>query len=307
MGVIVAEMDLNLLRVLDVLLQESSVTAAAQRLGTSPPAVSRSLSRLRRLTGDPLLVRAGQGLVPTQRAVEIRDTLHSLLGQADELLRAGIDFDPSTVDRTFTVQVAELFLTGLAVPLLESLRAQAPGIDVVFLPDALEGTTALRNGDVDVELGVLNHLDPETRHRPLATMSLLGVARKAHPLFDRPIDAERFAAAAHIGISRRGKRRGPIDDALARRGLSRRVAVTVPSYTSAMLLARSTDLVTLIAPGWLAGLTAELGLRTFALPVEVPAVDIGLAWHPRNDADPAHRWFRQQLAESWSQSTEVAI
>lgn len=295
-------MDLNLLRVLDALLQESSVTAAAQRLGTSPPSVSRSLSRLRRLSGDPLLVRAGQGLVLTGRAAEIRDPLHTLLGQADQILRPGMEFDPSGIERTFTVQVSELFLTSVAVPLLDTLQREAPGINVIFLPEALEGSQALRAGDIDVELGVLSHLDPETRRRSLIATSMLGVARDTNPLFDAPIDAERFACAAHIGISRLAKIRGPIDDALAELGLRRRVAVVVPSHTSAMLLARSTDLVALTAPVWVASITPNFGLKTFPIPLELPTVELGLAWHPRNHADPAHRWFRQRLSETFIES-----
>jgi DNA-binding transcriptional LysR family regulator len=291
--------DLNLLRVLDALLQESSVTLAAERLGTSAPAVSRSLARLRRLTGDPLLVRAGQGLVPTQRAVEIRDTLSALLRQADQLLRPGVEFDPAGLRRTFTIQASELFVTGLAVPLLESLKRDAPGTNVVFLPEAMEGTDALRRGEVDVELGVLQHNAPEVRNEPVLQTHMLGVARADHPIFEAPIDAARFAACDHVGISRRGKQRGPIDDALAKRGLHRRVAVVVPSHTSAMLLVRSTDLIALTAADWLAAATADLGLRTFAIPLDLPPVDVGIAWHPRNDNDPAHRWFRRRLASTF--------
>ncbi|WP_051021399.1 LysR family transcriptional regulator [Nocardia araoensis] len=298
-------MDLNLLRVLDVLLQENSVTVAAERLGTSPPAVSRSLSTLRRVTGDPLLVRAGQGMVPTQRAIEIRDTLSALLRQADQILRPGVEFDPRDLRRTFAVQAADLFLTGWAVPLLERLRRCAPGIDVVFVPESTEGTAALRRGDVDVELGVLQHLDPESRAETLLTMPVIGVAGEGNPLFDAPIDAARFAAADHIGVSRRGKLRGPIDDALARLGLDRRVAVVVPSHTSAILLARSTDLVALTAANWLSALATDLGLRTFPIPLELPLVEIGIAWHPRNDNDPAHRWFRSQLSAIVLQSRLV--
>ncbi|MCV7357664.1 LysR family transcriptional regulator [Mycolicibacterium fluoranthenivorans] len=299
-------MDLNLLRVLDTLLQESSVTAAAERLGTSPPAVSRSLSRLRRITGDQLLVRAGQALVPTPRALAIRDTLHTLLGQADQLLRPGGEFDPTTISETFTVQVSDLFLTSVADPLLETLQREAPGVNVIFLPETLEGTTALRRGDVDVELGVLSHLDPETRHQTLAETTLLGVARATNPLFDGPIGAARFAGAAHIGISRLGKRRGPIDDALTRLGLHRRVAVVVPSHTSAMLLARSTDLVALTAPVWSDTIVAELGLATFPIPLDLLPMTIGVAWHPRNDIDPAHRWFRTQLSRAFIQAQQTS-
>ncbi|GAA2894589.1 LysR family transcriptional regulator [Streptomyces mexicanus] len=289
-------MDLNLLRVLDALLQENSVTRAAERLGTSPAAVSRSLARLRRAVGDPLLVRAGQGLVPTPRALELRDEVGALLRGCDNVLRPGAGFDPVHLRRTFTVQAAELLVVGLAGTLTERIRTEAPHVDVVFLPEAVEGGPALRQGWVDVELGVLGHLDPEIRTRRLTRVPLVGVARSGHPLFDGRIDARRFAAADHIGISRQGRRLGPIDRALDRQGLRRRIAVVVPSHTSAMLLARDTDLVALTVADWLPDTVRALGLRTFPIPLDLEPLDIGMAWHPRNSSDPGHRWFRDHLA-----------
>ncbi|MEV4441272.1 LysR family transcriptional regulator [Streptomyces sp. NPDC049577] len=290
-------MDLNLLRALDALLQENSVTRAAERLGTSPAAVSRTLARLRRAVGDPLLVRAGQGMVPTPRAVELRDEVSALLRSCDEVLRPGAGFDPVHLRRTFTVQAADVLLVGLAGALIERIHAQAPAVDVVFLPEAVEGGPALRQGWVDVELGVLGHLDPEIRTRPLIRGTVVGIARSGHPLFNGRIDARRFAAADHIGISRLGKRLGPIDSALAERGLRRRIAAVVPSHTSAMLLARDTDLVAITLADWLPGTVSALGLRTFPVPLDLPPLDLGMAWHPRNSADPGHRWFRDLLAD----------
>ncbi|GCD44519.1 LysR family transcriptional regulator [Streptomyces paromomycinus] len=289
-------MDLNLLRVLDALLQENSVTRAAGRLGTSPAAVSRTLARLRRAVGDPLLVRAGQGLVPTPRAVELRDEVADLLRGCDNVLRPGAGFDAVHLQRTFAVQATDLMLSGLAGILTERIHQEAPNVDVVFLPEAAEGGPALRQGSVDVELGVLGPLDPEIRTQPLTRMTVAGVARSGHPLFAGRIDARRFAAAGHIGISRHGERLGPIDSALAERGLRRRIAVVVPSHTSAMILARDTDLVALTLADWLPGTITALGLRTFPIPLDLPAIDFGMAWHPRNSADPGHRWFREHLA-----------
>ncbi|MFJ2821537.1 LysR family transcriptional regulator [Streptomyces toxytricini] len=289
-------MDLNLLRVLDALLQEHSVTRAAERLGSSPAAVSRALARLRRTVGDPLLVRAGQGLVPTPRAVELREEVGALLRSCDRVLRPGAGFDAAHLQRTFTVQAAELLLVGVAGSLTERIHAEAPQVDVVFLPEAVEGGPGLRQGRVDVELGVLGHLDPEIQTRPLTRMPLVGIARSGHPLFDGPIDARRFAAADHIGISRLGKRLGPIDSALAELGLRRRTAVVVPSHTSAMMLARDTDLVALSVAGWLPDTVAALGLRTFPVPLDLEPLHLGMAWHPRNATDPGHRWFRDHVA-----------
>ncbi|MFB7905727.1 LysR family transcriptional regulator [Kitasatospora sp. NPDC056076] len=289
-------MDLNLLRALDALLQENSVTRAAERLGTSPAAASRMLARLRRAVGDPLLVRAGQGLVPTPRALELREEVAELLRGCDNVLRPGAGFDPVHLERTFTVQSTDAVLVRAAGRLAGRIRAEAPGVDVLFLPESLEGGPGLRQGRVDVEVGVLGQLDPEIRTRPLVTAPVAGVARAGHPLFDGRITARRFAAADHIGVSRRGKRLGPIDAALAERGLRRRVAVVVPSHTAAMLLARDSDLVTLGAADWLPEAFEALGLRTFPIPLELPPLELGMAWHPRNSADPDHRWFRAHLA-----------
>lgn len=289
-------MDLNLLRALDALLQENSVTRAAELLGTSPAAASRMLARLRRAVGDPLLVRAGQRMVPTPRALELRDEVSALLRGCDNLLRPGAGFAAAHLQRSFTVQASELLLVGLAGILTERIHRQAPQVDVVFLPEAVEGGPALRQGSVDVELGVLGHLDPEIRTRGLTRATLVGIARSGHPLFDGAIDARRFAAADHIGISRLGKRLGPIDSALAELGLRRRIAAVVPSHTSAMMLARDTDLVALTLSGWLPDTTAALGLRTFTIPLELAPLDLGMAWHPRNSNDPGHRWFRDHLA-----------
>ncbi|MFD8636277.1 LysR family transcriptional regulator [Streptomyces sp. NPDC059533] len=291
-------MDLNLLRVLDALLQDNSVTRAAERLGTSPAAVSRTLARLRRTVGDPLLVRAGQGLVPTPRATELREEVASLLRGCDNVLRPGAGFDAVHLQRTFTVQATDLLLAGVAGGLTERIHAEAPRVDVVFLPEAMEGGPGLRQGSVDVELGVLGHLDPEILTRQLTRMPLVGIARSGHPLFDGRIDAHRFAEADHIGISRLGKRLGPIDTALAELGLRRRTAVVVPSHTSAMMLARETDLVALSLAGWLPDTVSAMGLRTFPVPLDLEPLHLGMAWHPRNSADPAHRWFRDHLASA---------
>ncbi len=289
-------MDLNLLAALDALLQEGSVTKAADRLGTSPAAMSRKLAGLRRIVGDPLLVRAGQQMTPTDRALELRTEVRALIERTEAVLTSSSGFDVAGLNRTFTVQASDLLQAALAAPLISRIRSRAPAVGVVFMPESMENSPALRQGSVDLELGVLDHLDPETCAEPLARVPLLAAARGDHPLFDAPVDAGRFADADHIGISRTGKRHGPIDTALEKLGLRRNVAAVVPSHTSAMMLARTTDLVCLtIASGNLPDTLTALGLRAFPIPLDVPPIEIGMAWHPRHDADAAHRWFRDQV------------
>ncbi|WP_245775662.1 LysR family transcriptional regulator [Saccharopolyspora flava] len=288
-------MDLNLLAALDALLSEQSVTRAAERMRTSPAAMSRTLSRIRRILGDPVLVRAGQGMVPTPRALELRDEVRAVVAASTALLTRGSPADPASLVRTFTVQTSDLLLVSTAAPLLESLNSEAPGVTLRFAPESTEGTNSLRDGLVDVEVGVLDHLDPETRTAELASTELVGAVRPAHPLTDAPVTPERFAAADHISASRRGRSWGPVDDALAEIGLRRRVSVVLPRHASALALARDSDLVCLTTEAAARG----FGLRTFPVPLRLPPITIGMAWHPRNEADPAHRWLRDRIRETF--------
>ncbi|MEV3990020.1 LysR family transcriptional regulator [Streptomyces sp. NPDC049837] len=290
------KLDLNLLVALDALLEEESVTGAAARLHVSAPAMSRTLGRIRAALGDPVLVRAGRHLVPTPRAVELRPRVHAVVARARELLAPEPVTDPAALTREFTVQASDLVLAELAAPLISAVAREAPGVTLRFLPESLEGTPALRDGRLDLEIGVIGHPDPETRTEALGETGLLGAVRPQHPLTRTKVTARAFASAGHIGVSRQGRVRGPVDDALAARGLRRRVVTVVPSWSAALFLCRETDLVCL-APARAAD---ALGLHTFEVPLELPPLALGMAWHPRNDADPAHRWLRDRVREAWN-------
>ncbi|MEV6976373.1 LysR family transcriptional regulator [Kitasatospora sp. NPDC093806] len=288
------DLDLNLLVALDALLEESSVTAAAERLHTSPPAMSRTLGRLRRVLGDPLLVRAGRGLVPTPRAVELRAEVRALVSRGQALLVPQAAAEPSELNRRFTLQTGDVLLTAIGADLVEAVRAQAPAVTLRFLGEHLEGSSAMRDGVIDLEVGVTDHLDPETRTEPLAGTGLVGIARAGHPLtVGAPPTVQEFAAADHLAVSRHGRGPGPVDQRLAELGLARRVVATVPSFTTALFLLRDTDLVALAPARLRSPAAAAFGLRTFPLPVELPEVVLSMAWHPRNDQDAGHRWLRE--------------
>ncbi|MER5326650.1 LysR family transcriptional regulator [Streptosporangium roseum] len=290
-------LDLNLLVALDALLEEGSVAGAAARLNTSAPAMSRTLGRIRRQLNDPVLVRAGRHLVPTPRALELHAAVRDLVRQASALLVPAGDPDPATLARTFNLQASDMLLSALAAPLVLTVGRRAPGVVLRFLPDTLEGTSALREGRVDLEIGVIDHAAPETRVEPLGTGRIVGVAREDHPLVIKGVTLRRFADAKHVGVSRHGRLHGPIDDLLAARGLRRRTVVTVSSHSMALLLARQSDLVCLAPAPADDDLPAALGLRTFEIPLELPEVEVAMAWHPRNDADGGQRWLRDQVRE----------
>ncbi|MEC3997101.1 LysR family transcriptional regulator [Actinacidiphila sp. DG2A-62] len=288
--------DLNLIKALDALLAENSVTRAAARLHTSPPAMSRSLARLRRIFDDPLLVRAGRDLVPTPRALELRGEAHAISVRAQALFGPSVTTDPRTAVRTFNLRVNDMLSTAFIPPLLEDLRVQAPGISLRLRPENIEDTPSLRDGLVDLEIGIVHPSDPETRSETLFTETLIGVARSTHRLARaKTVTPQRFAAADHIVVSRRGQAQGPIDERLADLGLSRRVVAVVPSVATALFLARDTDVVSIAPAGLSRPMVDTLGLHAFRIPLELPHLAIGMAWHPRNHHDGTHQFLRERI------------
>ncbi|WP_421578074.1 LysR family transcriptional regulator [Shinella sp. M31] len=288
--------DLNLLVTLDVLLAEGSVARAARRLRLSPSAMSRALARLREVTGDPLLVRAGRGLVPTPRAVELRERVGQIVQEAEALLRPAEILDLKTLVRTFTLRNREGFVDTYGPTLVARAAREAPGVKLRFVPKPDKESTPLRDGIVDLETGVIgDETGPEVRAQALFRDRFIGVVRDGHPLLDGPITPERYAAGGHILVSRGRRDRGPVDAALALMGLSRIVVVTVPSFTEAVTLAKNSDLIAQVSDRSTASFRD--GVTAFALPVDLPDFTVSLLWHPRMDADPAHRWLRACLRE----------
>lgn len=288
--------DLNLLVTLDVLLAEGSVARAARRLRLSPSAMSRALARLRETTGDPLLVRAGRGLVPTPRALELREQVGPLVQAAEAALRPARALDLARLSRTFALRTSEGFVENFGPALLARVEAEAPSVRLRFLPKPDRDSTSLREGAVDLETGVVGvSIGPEVRTQGLFRDRFVGVVRPGHPLARSEIDAARYAAARHVLVSRRGLDGGPIDEALADLGLKREVAVVVGGYSAALALARATDLVATVPERHTGDL--RVGLFSFPLPFPAPEITVSLLWHPRMDADPAHRWLRSCVRE----------
>ena len=286
--------DLNLLVTLDVLLAEGNVTRAAARLRLSPSAMSRALARLRKVTGDPLLVRAGRELVPTPRAVELRGQVGQLVQDAAAVLRPAAALDPRGLARCFTLRSSEGFAETFGPRLIAALADEAPGVRLDFMQKPDKDSTPLRDGSVDLETGVVGEdMGPEVRAQALFRDRFVGVVRPGHALTEGEVTAARYAAGRHIAVSRRGRDRGRIDDALAALGLQRTVATLVGGFGTALALARATDLIASVPERHTEGLRA--GLHAFALPVDTPALTISLLWHPRLDADPAHRWLRGRV------------
>lgn len=291
-----ARPDLNLLVTLDVLLAEGSVARAARRLRLSPSAMSRALARLREATGDPLLVRAGRGLVPTPRALDLRERVSRLVQDAEAVLRPAETLHLARLARTFTLRSGDGFVENFGAGLLARVAGEAPGVRLRFVPKPDKDSAPLREGSVDLETGVVGDTTgPEVRMQALFRDRFVGVVRPGHPLSRGEVTAARYAAGRHVLVSRRGLDRGPVDDALEALGLEREVATTVGGFATALALVRATDLIAAVPERHTQALRA--GLHSFPLPVAVPPITVSMLWHPRLDADPAHRWLRGCVRE----------
>jgi DNA-binding transcriptional LysR family regulator len=263
--------DLNLLVTLDVLLEEGSVVRAARRLRLSPSAMSRTLSRLREVTADPLLVRAGRGLIPTPRALELRGRVGSVVQEVQALLRPAEALDPKTVTRTFTLRTSDGFVENFGPRLLARVSVEAPGIRLNFLQKPDKDSAPLREGRIDLETAVVEpSMGPELRTQALFRDRLVGAINISHPLAAGQITAKAYAEALHVIVSRSGFDEDAIDRPFLPEGFSRRIGSAVSGFATALALARHANLVATVPELHTAAL--RKGMFSFPLPVRQPAL-----------------------------------
>jgi DNA-binding transcriptional LysR family regulator len=259
--------------------------------------MSRALARLRGTTGDPLLVRAGRGLVPSPRALELRERVSRLVQDGEAVLRPAQNLDLEQLVRTFTLRTSEGFVENFGPDLLARVAEQAPGVRLRFMQKPDKNSAPLRDGTVDLETGVVVETTaPELRAQALFRDRFVGVVRRGHPLSKSKITLARYAAGRHICVSRRGfdeepiDEEGPIGEALKRSRTERHIVTIVGGFSTALALARGTDLIASVPERHTGRL--RTGMHSFPLPVSTPPFTVSLLWHPRLDADPAHRWLR---------------
>ena len=307
-----SEPDLNLLIALDALITEASVAAAARRLGLSASAMSRTLSRLRAVTGDQLLVRAGRRMVLTPGAEALRERLTNVVHEARSVLRPSVsDPDFATLRRTFTIRANDGFVEAFGAALIAAIGKEAPFVRLCFAPKAEKTPQHLRDGSADLEIGVVSAMGPEVRLQALFRDHFVGVVRSQHPLAAlREVTPADYVAFGHVVASRRGRSNGPVDVALAALGLVRKVVAIVPSFPAALAIARASDLVALVPASFLptersSRTAASETLHRFDLPVATEPITISQMWHPRLERDPAHRWLRERIIAVVSKLTPL--
>ncbi len=299
-------LDLNLIVALDALLADRNVTRAAQRIGITQSAMSHSLARLRALTGDALLVRGPGGMLPTARALALGPPIRRALEEVTTALRSPAAFDPATVRQTVRIATSDYGELILLPRLAGRLAKEAPGIDLRVVPYTDDPRGVLGAGNVDVIVAPVLPRDavPGIFSKKLFDEKFVCVVRKGHPLVRSKLTLARFAGAAHALISPRGREGSFVDDALARLGLSRRVAVAVPHFLVAPHVVAASDLILTVAARVAELLTAPLGLVVLEPPRELclEGFSMSALWHERTHRDPAQKWLHHLLVEIASAS-----
>ncbi|WP_394616410.1 LysR family transcriptional regulator [Lentzea sp. JNUCC 0626] len=285
--------DLNLLVVLDALLEEGSVMGAAERLHLSSPAVSRTLGRIRKVTGDDILVRTGHTMTPTPYALGIAEEVRRLVREANAVLAPSRELELDGLERTFTVRCHDALASSVVPVLVGRIAKRAPGVRLRVLAEHSGDTDDLRHGRVDLELGGGAPDLPEFRSETLGTDPLAVVMRRGHPCDE--LDLRAYAAYPHVLVSRRGRFTAPIDAVLEREGLRRKVIATVATVHSALQIAAAGDALVTTTAHSCRPLVEAFGLVTRPLPVESPEAPINCNWHQRYDSDLAHAWLREQV------------
>ena len=290
--------DLNLLFTLEALLVEGSVARAAKRLDLSPSAMSRSLARLRETTGDPLLVRAGRGMVPTPRAIELRETIAQLVAEVKGALTPAEGLiDLSGLERTFTIRTSQGFVENFGPELIARVGAEAPRVRLRFVDKSDKDAESLRSGATDLETGVVSEsTGPELRAQKLFRDRFVGVIRADHPLSKGKVTLKRYLAGKHILVSRRGTDRGPVESALSEMGVEREIVTVVSGFSTAIALVRASELIATVPERQTGNLRSRM--KTFSLPFPAPEITVSMLWHPRMDSDAAHKWLRNVVLQT---------
>lgn len=293
----IRKVDLNLLVALKVLLEERSVSRAAERLSLTQPTVSGMLVRLRGLFNDPLFVRSQYGMLPTPRAETLLPALSKLLNDATELVNPE-EFDSTKVELDLRISANDYMQSTILIPFAESLRKDAPMIRMAIRN--LETTrleTMLAHGEIDLAITIPEFAGSRLRTEFLYREEYICVVKQDHPIRTPKVTIKQFLSYEHIMVSPTdGSFRGPVDDVLEAKQKKRRVAISVPSFQLLVQMLQAGDFIAFIPSRLLK--TQVDSLRVIKPPIEVDGFDVIAAWHSRMQHDRTHSWLRDYLVKS---------
>lgn len=293
----ISTLDLNLLKTLDALLDERSVTRAAIRLSLTQPAVSSMLNRLRANFGDPLFTRSAHGLIPTDKALALAVPVKQILFNISELFEP-VHFDPSELHTTIKIAANDHDMQTLGLPFLLALKKQAPHVKVAFLSfHQLDVQTLLENGDLDLIFIDPNNSPDSLHSKQLYQERYVCILRKDHPALENDqLTLDRFCQLEHILVSYSGgKFSGVTDEALAKIGRKRNVSLSVTSFLLLPSILEQSDFISVVPEC----ITRHMkNLKIIEPPVQVKGYTKIMAWHQRTHNNPVQQWLRNLIYQS---------
>ncbi len=297
-------LDLNLLRVLDAVMAEGSLTRAAAALSMTQPAVSHALRRLRQALGQELFVRTAHGMRATPQAELLWPQVRQALAGLRQAL-APDDFDPRRDAVQLRLAMADATAALLAPGLVRGIEANRAQVNLRLVPLTTRDPRLLLEGDdVDLAVGFFPEAvtailaqgdDSLLRHARLYETRYVCVMRKGHPLAGPPLTLDAYCAAGHLLVSFSGRPHGYTDQALAALGRQRRIVLTVNQFFTAGRVVTQSDLLTVLPESFVRATGYADALAIHELPLALGPVSVEMLWHLRHDAAPAHRWLRQQV------------
>ncbi len=291
-------LDLNLLLIFDAVYGERSISRAADKLHLSQPTVSNALARLRERLQDPLFERSAQGMLPTPRAKRLVEPIRQALNTLERGLRFEDSFDFAESDREFVIAVEDYGEAVILPGFINWLAAVAPRVRIRIRPESSAQLKAdLREGRVDLALDYFAPPEASYRSKCVLTETLMSLSRRDHPVLTDRLSLELYLALPHIVLAAPSNSRPMIDLALSKRGLQRRIAVSVPHFISMPVMVQTTDMICTL-PRRMAQLYSDnFRLKSHAVPLRIPRFPVYLLWHESLDTDAGHQWFRNHLMD----------
>ncbi|EQB31085.1 LysR family transcriptional regulator [Sphingobium ummariense] len=291
--------DLNLLPIFIALMEERSVTRAAERLGMTQPALSNALARLRLMLKDQLFIRERYGIQPTPIALELAPGIADALASLDDAVLGQQDFDPASAQRLFTI-APNGYVEFVIVPALVARLAEvAPGIRLRLTPYGNDlAETGVVSGTTAMVLGRITDPPDNLVVQHLMDESLQCVVRTGHPLIGDSISRDQFEAMKHVNVVPPGRLRAGLFQALAQRSLKREVALSVTNFFAVAEMVAATDYIATLPRLICRRLAIDPRVKVLPPPADLGTFPVEMAWHVRYRHDPAHRWLRRVVADT---------
>jgi len=288
--------DLNLLVIFEAIYATSNISRAADRLGMSQPAVSNALARLRDLIGDPLFVRASQGVEPTIKARDIIRPVREALGVIGQQLSGTIDL--ATYKRIFRVIMVDALEPIIMPPVVRTLMSEAPNVHIECIQGDAKFYEGIAAGTIDLACFAFPVDTTDMIVKPICPVDLVVVSRRDHPAITRPLDRETLQGLTQIALGRELRGLTSVDKGLMARGMPRRVGYMASKIWSMPPMIERTDLVGILPRRFVEEIAGNFALDIHEMPIEMPEQFVYMMWHANSELDPGHKWLRESMMQA---------